>query len=144
MRQRLTIPSVIVTVFLVLVGCQDNGNKDAPTKVAIAWVHAEVQQDEAKMWELLAEKSKVLDREDEADHTFSIDHMGITAWQAGAERYFYEVSYEHPETNEVIIEQMEIIRTQEGWKRTEYADVKDFESRVKDLQPEVLKEMYAP
>ncbi|WP_221568666.1 hypothetical protein [Alkalihalobacillus sp. TS-13] len=142
MKKFISVLSFPVLILLV-VGCGGNQvTGSAASKIPIAWVNAEVQRNESKMLDLLDKKTIALDPEDDADNTFVIENYRLTEWKANDTSCFYEVVYEHPETGEMVTERMEVIQTDQGWKRTKYGDLHDFEKRTMDLKPEVLKEMY--
>ena len=133
----------LTAVLLITSGCDDKAaTEDGPETVPVEWVIAEVQKDQATMLDLLDEKSKALDPEDEADNDLTIENYKLTEWKADDDRYFYEIVYEHPEKSRMVTERMEVIQVEDGWKRTTYSDLSNFDTFVADLQPEVLKEMY--
>ena len=140
MKRRLVFV-VILAMVLIATAC---GNKDSegPSNIPVEWVNADIQKNQSQMLELLDEKSKVLNSEDKADNDLVVKNYKLTEWKASDERYFYEVVYEHPEKGGIVNERMEVIKTSEGWKRTTYSDIANFEEFTKDLEPEVLKELH--
>ncbi|MDT0163595.1 hypothetical protein [Bacillus sp. AG4(2022)] len=134
------LPVVLSIVFIVAAACGNNGQ--GPSDIPVEWVNAEVQKDQSKMLKLLNEKSKALDPEDKADNDLVIETYKLTEWKANDDRYFYEVIYEHPEKGRMVTERMEVINTDSGWKRTSYSDLRNFETLIGDLEPEVLKELH--
>jgi hypothetical protein len=135
---------LVAAVFLFILIAAACGNKDSEgsSNIPVAWVNAEIQKNQSQMLELLDEKSKVLDSEDKADNDLVVKNYKLTEWKASDERYFYEVVYEHPEKGGIVTERMEVIKTSDGWKRTTYSDLSNFETFTKDLEPEVLKELH--
>ncbi|OXT15219.1 hypothetical protein B9K06_22170 [Bacillus sp. OG2] len=134
------LPVVLSIVFIVAAACSNNSQ--GPSNIPIEWINAEVQKDQSKMLQLLNEKSKALDPEDKADNELVIENYKLTEWKGNKDRYFYEVIYEHPEKESMVTERMEVINTDSGWKRTSYSDLRNFETLIVDLEPEVLKELH--
>ncbi|HER2025532.1 hypothetical protein LCL90_22915 [Bacillus infantis] len=134
------LPVVLSVVVIVAAACSNNGQ--GPSNIPVEWVNAEVQRDESKMLQLLDEKTIALEPEDKANNDLVIETYKLTEWKANDNRYFYEVTYEHPEEDRMVTERMEVINTDNGWKRTSYSDLRNFEVLTGDLEPEVLKELH--
>lgn len=131
------------SLLIVAAGCSSNEkNGKEPSEVAIEWVNAQVQKDESKMLELLDKKTEALDADDKSDNDLVVENYKLTQWKASDSRYFYEVVYEHPENGGTDTEKMEIIETDNGWKRTKYSDLANFDTFTADIEPEVLKELH--
>lgn len=132
-----------LSVLMVVAGCGKNevdGNE--PAGIPIKWLNAEIQENQSAMLELLDDKSKALDPEDQADNKETIKKYKLTEWKASDERYFYQVEYEDPMENSMKTEKMEVIKTSDGWKRTKYGNLTNFDKLVEDLNPEVLRELH--
>ncbi|WP_061810454.1 hypothetical protein [Rossellomorea vietnamensis] len=140
MKRRLLIV-VFLAMVLIAAAC---GNKDSegPSNLPVEWVNAHIQKDQGKMAELLDQEETALDPEDKADNNLEVKNYKLTEWKASDKRYFYEVVYEHPKKKGLKTEEMEVIKTKDGWKRTEYGSVYNFKQLVADLEPEVLKELH--
>jgi len=138
--------SIISVSFLLIIAaaCGSNEvNGKGPADIAVEWVNAQIQGDEPKMLKLLDEKTKALDPEDKARNKETIKHYKLTEWKASDERYFYKIEYQDPTDNDrVKTEQMEVIKTDSGWKRTKYSDLYDFDKLVEDLKAKVLRELH--
>ena len=50
--------------------------------------------------------------------------------------------YHHPTENKLKTEQMEVVKTESGWKRTKYGDIYNFDNLVEDLEPKVIRELH--
>jgi hypothetical protein len=131
-------------VLIVAAACGSNEiNGKESADIPVEWVNAMIQGDEPKMLDLLDEKTKALDREDKARNKETVEHYKLTEWKASDDRYFYEVEFQDPtDNNRVRKEQMEVIKTDSGWKRTKYSDINDFDRLVEDLDPKVLRELH--
>ncbi|WP_221568646.1 hypothetical protein [Alkalihalobacillus sp. TS-13] len=122
---------------IVTVACVPQEPDKDPAQVPVAWINAEVQNDEGTMYALLAKKSIALDPKDDADFEWSVETYHLTEWKVNEGRFFYEIIYIDP-NNEFIVEQMEVIQTKKGWKRTKYTDLNNFEFYIAHLEPVVL------
>lgn len=141
--KKVLLSAGLAAVLIVATACGNNEAKgNGPSDIPVEWVNAEIQKNQSKMLELLEEKSQALDPKDKADNNLVIKNYKLTEWKATDNRYFYEVVYEHPEKGGMVTERMEVIKTDDGWKRTSYSDLANFESFISDLEPKVLKELY--
>jgi len=136
-------PVVIVFSLCMLVACGSNKvDGKGPSEIPVEWVNAEVQRNGSKMLDLLDEKTNALDSDQKAESNTVIENYKLTEWKASEDRYFYEVIYENPQKSGATTEQMEVVKTDEGWKRTSYSDLRNFDTLTQDLEPNVLKEMH--
>ncbi|MFU8692733.1 lipoprotein (plasmid) [Rossellomorea sp. FS2] len=143
MMRNVFSPIVIVFCLLTLVACGSNKVEGkGPEDIPVEWVNAEVQKDGSKMLDLLKEKTNALNSDQKAENNTVIESYKLTEWKASEDRYFYEVIYENPQTSGATTEQMEVVKTKEGWKRTSYSDLRNFDTLTQDLEPNVLKEMH--
>ncbi|MCQ6281090.1 hypothetical protein [Bacillus sp. EB600] len=140
--------SILSISFLLIItaACSNNkvnGKGENSTDVPIKWVNALIQTDESKMLNLLNEKSKALDPKDKADNKETIKHYKLTQWEVNDKDYFYKIEYQDPtDKDRLKTEEMEVVKTDNGWKRTKYGDIYDFDKLVKDLNPKVLRELH--
>ena len=141
---RKTLMAVgLLAVIIVAVACGSNEiSGKTSADIPVEWVNAHIQKDQGKMVELLEKKETALDPEDKPDNDLIVENYKLTEWKANDNRYFYEVEYEHPNDKGIKIERMEVIKTDNGWKRTEYGSVYNFDELVKNLEPKVLKELH--
>jgi hypothetical protein len=143
MRKIFFIMSIIF-LFVIVSACGNeevDGDGKRPADIPVEWVNAEVQKNQSKMLELLAEKSKALDPEDRADNQNDIKEYKLTEWKVTDDRFFYEIIYQHPSKNSVNTELMEVIKTDSGWKRTKYGDLRNFDDLIAGLEPKVIREL---
>lgn len=134
-----------ITLLLTLItACGSNkGDDKGPEEIPVKWVNAEIQKDQSKMLELLAEKTGALDSEKKSTSKDTIKNYKLTEWKVNEKDYFYEVKYQNPtKGNQLKIEKMEVIKTKNGWKRTKYGDINNFDSLVEDLKPKILRELH--
>ncbi|MCA1041996.1 hypothetical protein LCM00_21080 [Bacillus infantis] len=137
------LPVVLSIVFIVAAACSNNETKGkGSSDIPVEWVNAHIQKDQGKMVQLLQKEQTALDPEDEPDNSVVVENYRLTEWKANDERYFYEIVYEHPEEKSTKTERMEIVKTDNGWKRTQYGDVYNFDELVADLEPKVLRELH--
>lgn len=143
MKKSILIIALLL-ISIVTAACGNNEiNGQGPADIPVEWVNAHIQKDQSKMLSLLDKKETALDSEDKADNKETIQNYKLTEWKASDDRYFYEIVYENPtKNNKLETEQMEVIKTESGWKRTEYGEVYNFDKHVTDLKPKVLKELH--
>jgi hypothetical protein len=144
--KKLMLIMSISFLLLIATACGNkevDGTGKGPADIPVEWVNAQIQGDEPKMLDLLDEKTKALDLEDKSRNKETVKHYKLTEWKANAEHYFYKIEYLDPTDNDRLsTEQMEVIKTDSGWKRTKYGDIYDFDKLVEDLKPEVLMELH--
>ncbi|MBM7554552.1 hypothetical protein [Thalassobacillus pellis] len=128
----------LLGVFTVACGLYQHPYSEEAATVPVAWVTAEEQEDEGKMWTLLAKKSRVLDPKDGADRHWTLDDYRLIAWKASDVRYFYRITYSNPR-GVPVTEEMAVIQTNQGWKRTTYADLTNFSFHIRHLAPVVIR-----
>ncbi|MFI9225267.1 hypothetical protein ACIGQ5_22515 [Peribacillus frigoritolerans] len=132
--------------FLLIVAAACGSNEidgKGPADIPVEWANADTQRDQAKLLSLLDEKETALDSDDKADNQNTVKNYKLVEWKVSDDNYLYEITYENPiKENTLKTEQMEVIKTDSGWKRTEYGDVKGFDQLVADLKPKVLREMH--
>lgn len=133
----------LTAVLLITSACGDKAaNGNGPETVPVEWVNAHIQKDQGTMVELLDKEQSALDPEDEADNDLKVENYQLTEWKADNDRYFYEIKYEHPEENRMKTDRMEVVQTNDGWKRAKYGDISDFDELVSSLEPKVLEELH--
>lgn len=133
----------LTAVLLITSACGDKAaSDDGPETVPVEWVNAHIQKDQGTMVELLDKEQSALDPEDEADNDLKVENYQLTEWKADNDRYFYEIKYEHPEENRMKTDRMEVVQTNDGWKRAKYGDISDFDELVSSLEPKVLEELH--
>lgn len=133
----------LTAVIIVAAACGNNEiNGQGSSDIPVEWVNAHIQKNQGKMVELLQKEQTALDPEDEPDNSLVVENYRLTEWKANDERYFYEIVYEHPEEKSTKTDRMEIVKTDSGWKRTQYGDVYNFDELVADLEPKILKELH--
>lgn len=138
----ISLSAGFAAVLMVAAACSvDHGAHDnEPSDIPVAWVNAEIQKAESTLLELLDEEPEALDPKDGADNHLVIENYRLIEWKASEDRYFYEVYYEHPEKGGKETEKMEVIQTEDGWKRASYSEPANFNAVVGELNnPEVLK-----
>ena len=145
MRKFLFMMSVSL-LLLIAVACgskeEVTGNGEGPADIPVQWANAEVQKDQATRAKLLAENDGIMSPDKGPENDKTIEQYKLTEWKASDNHYFYEITYQHPIQDKLKVERMEIIKTDSGWKRTEYGDIYNFEKLVEDLDPKVLRELY--
>ncbi|MEK4925012.1 hypothetical protein MKX78_24295 [Cytobacillus sp. FSL R5-0569] len=142
MKKWLVAAGLTTTIFVTAACGNEEVNGQGPSDVAIQWVNAEIQNNQHKMLELLDEKSIALDKEIKGDNESEAENYKLTEWKASDNRYFYEMIYENPEDKKMVTERMEIIKTDDGWKRTSYSDLRNFDTHIADIEPKILKELH--
>ncbi|TDL76170.1 hypothetical protein [Peribacillus frigoritolerans] len=142
MKKLFLIMSLSV-LMVVAAACGSNEvNGKGPEDIPLEWANADTQRDQSKLLSLLDKKETALDPEDKADNNKTVEKYKLIEWKGNNNNYFYEISYENPIKKDTLkIEQMEVIKTDDGWKRTAFGDLKDFDKLVEDLKPKVLREM---
>ncbi|MGX1195939.1 hypothetical protein [Metabacillus sp. SLBN-84] len=133
-----------LTLLLATAGCGSNEvNGKGPDDIPVDWVNAKIQNDQKMMLDLLDQKTEALDPEAEKYSDEKIKQYRLTEWKASNERYFYEIEYKNPTNNEKVeTEKLEVIKSEEGWKRTKYSNLQNFDKLVQDIKPEVLRELH--
>lgn len=131
-------------LLIVAAACgNDQVNGKGPADIPVEWANADTQRDQSKLLSLLDEKETALDAEDKADNNKTVKKYKLVEWKVDDEHYFYEITYENPiKENRLKTDKMEVIKTDNGWKRTEYGDIYDFDKKVEGLKSEVLRELH--
>lgn len=143
MKKLLYIFSISILVLIVAACGNNEGDETGPADIPIKWANADTQRDQSKLLSLLDEKETALDANDKADNKKNVKDYKLVEWKVNEDNYFYEITYENPiKKNRLKTEKMEVIKTENGWKRTEFGDIYDFEKKVEDLKPVVLRELH--
>lgn len=143
MMKNVFSPVVIVFCLLTLVACGSNKVEGkGPEDIPVEWVNAHVQKDQEKMTALLDKEQSLLDSKKSSENDLEIKDYKLTEWKVNDDNYFYEIVYTDPESEEVKTDRMKIIKTEDGWKRAKYGQVKDFEKLTADLKVKTVKEMH--
>lgn len=162
MMKKWWLMTGVLSLSIFTAACGNEVDGKGPDDVAIEWVNADVQGNEAKQFELLSEKEKeeereslgrnILDENVGKQNDYKIEKYKLTEYKQDDDHYFYKVEYVNPNReeegslgyNDKIIDNMEIERTDSGWKRTQNMkfSANEFESKVEGLEPKVLKELH--
>lgn len=113
-----------ISWLLIIAAACGNNEVDGkgPADVPVKWANAEVQKDQATRAKLLAENDGIMSPDKGPENDKTIEKYKLTEWKVNDDDYFYEITYLHPIKNELKTERMEVIKTDSGWKRTEYGD----------------------
>lgn len=135
-----------VTVFLLIMTAACGTNKDSqgnsPSDIPVKWVNAVIQKDEHTQYQLLAKKFNDLNKNQGPKNNKTIKHYKLVQWKKNNDTYFYKITYEDPNDHgRVHGTTMKVVKTNNGWKRSEYLDVENFDLKVKGLKKKVLREM---
>lgn len=145
MRRLLLMMSVSL-LLLIATACgskeEVNGNGEGPADIPIQWVNAMIQRDDATRVKLLLDSTKALDPEKGPENEMTVKDYQLTEWKASDEKYFYEIKFIDPVSEDGRTEQMEIVKTDSGWKRTKFLNLTNFDSIVQGLDPKVIKEIH--
>lgn len=138
---------LIITFSILLIVAASCSNKEVsekgPSYIPVDWVNAQIQNDQAKMLDLLDEKTTALSANEKARNKETIEVYRLTEWKVNDNHYFYMIEYQDPTLNNRLkTEKLEVIKTDSGWKRTKYGNLVDFDKLVRGLKPEVLKELF--
>ncbi|UQD53146.1 hypothetical protein C0971_14790 [Bacillus methanolicus] len=114
----------------------------APSDIPVEWATAMIQRDDASRVKLLQEKTKALDPKQGPQNNEKLRGYQLTEWKASNDKYYYEIKFIDPVSGDGRTERMEIVKTDSGWKRTDFSNLKNFETLVSGLEPKVLKEMH--
>ena len=143
MKKLLYIFSISFLIMIVGACGKNEVDESGPTDIPIKWANADTQRDESKLLSLLDIKETALDANDKADNKKNVKDYKLVEWKVNEDNYYYEITYEDPiKENRLKTEKMEVIKTENGWKRTEFGDIYDFEKKVEDLKPVVLRELH--
>ena len=143
MKKLLYIFSLSFIVLIVAACGKNEVDESGPADIPIKWANADTQRDESKLLSLLDIKETALDANDKADNKKNVKDYKLVEWKVNEDNYYYEITYENPiKENRLKTEKMEVIKTENGWKRTEFGDIYDFEKKVEDLKPVVLRELH--
>lgn len=131
-----------LTLLLSATGCGSNEvNGKGPEEIPVEWATAMIQKDQGKRLELLDDKTDALNPNEGPKNKEKVKKYRLTEWKASNDSYFYKIEFKDPIKDEMKTETMEVIKTDSGWKRTEYLNLNNFDSLVKDIEPKVVKEL---
>src|SRR3954452_8429053 len=119
-----------------------DGDGKGPADIPVQWADAEVQKDQATRANLLVENDGTMSPEKGPKNENRIEDFKLIEWKVDDNRYYYEITYQHPTEDKLKTEQMEVIKTDSGWKRTKYGDMYNFDKLIEGLEPKVLKELH--
>lgn len=144
MRKFLFVMSMVLFMGIVAACGNDAVDVDGkgPVDIPVEWANAEVQKDQATRAKLLVENDGTMSPDKGPQNENTIEEYKLTEWKVDNDRYYYEITYKHPVENSLKTEQMEIVRTDNGWKRTKYGDMYNFDKLVEDLEPKVIRELH--
>jgi hypothetical protein len=145
MRKLFSMMSISLFLIIAAACGSNEANKidgKGPADIPVKWANAEVQKDQATRANLLAENDGIMSSDKGPENDKTIEKYKLTEWKASDDHYFYEITYQHPIQGKLKTERMEVIKTDSGWKRTEYGDIYNFEKFVEDLEPKVLRELH--
>ncbi|WP_191557420.1 hypothetical protein [Metabacillus idriensis] len=131
-----------LSFLLVVAACGSNEvNGKGPEDIPVEWATAMIQKDQAKRLELLDDETATLNPKKGPENDEKLEKYRLTEWKASEDKYFYKIEFNDPIKNEMKTETMEIVKTDSGWKRTKFLNLNNFDSLVKDMKPEVIKEL---
>lgn len=142
MKKWIVAAGLTTTIFVTAACGSEKVNGQGPSNIPVEWVNAHIQKDQGKMAELLEKEQSLIDPEDKADNDSQVENYKLTEWKVDDDRYFYEIVYEHPEEGRLKTDKMEVIQTDDGWKRSKYGEINDFDQLVANIEPKVLKELH--
>lgn len=142
MKKWIVAAGLTTTIFVTAACGSEKVNGQGPSNIPVEWVNAHIQKDQGKMAELLEKEQSLIDPEDKADNDSQVENYKLTEWKVDDDRYFYEIVYEHPEEGRLKTVKMEVIQTYDGWKRSKYGEINDFDQLVANIEPKVLKELH--
>jgi hypothetical protein len=139
--------SILSISFLLLItaACSNNkvnGNGQGPADVPVKWADAMIQRDEATRAKLLVKNDGIMSPNKGPQNKRKLGSYELTEWKASDDKYFYKIKFIDPEANEGRTETMEVIKTDSGWKRTQFDNLSNFETHVGSINGKVLKEIH--
>ncbi|PPA68691.1 hypothetical protein [Jeotgalibacillus proteolyticus] len=142
MKKLITLISFSVLLFVAAACGNDEINGQTPSDIPIEWANAMIQRDQATRAELLQNPSEALDLSEGPQNDEELQNYRLEEWKASDDKYFYEIKFTDPVSNEGRTQTMEIRRTDEGWKRTQLLNLKNFDTLVEGLDGTVLRELH--
>lgn len=133
---------VIALMMLALItacGDKEASNK-GPSHIPVKWANAVIQKDQSTMSDLLLKKSDSLNSEQKSKNDKTIKEYTLTEFKKDEKSYYYSLEYQDPESNQFKTENMEIVKTGKGWKKTQYLSLANFNKLVQDIKPKKIKE----
>ena len=144
MRKALLIMSILF-LFVIAAACGNkevDGDGGGPADIPVQWATAMIQRDEATRATLLVENNGVMSSDKGSENNKKLGSFELTEWKASDDKYFFEINFVDPISNQGRSERMEVVKTEDGWKRTKYGNLTNFESLVGGLEGKVLKELH--
>ncbi|ALA55252.1 hypothetical protein CAY60_020805 [Shouchella clausii] len=138
----------LMIILLAAAGCGSEGSKEINGKKAedipVEWAIAMIQRDDAKRLDLLVQSTEALDPEKGPQNEEELDSYQLTEWKASEDKFFYEIKFVDPvaESTPSRQERMEVVSTEDGWKRTQFGNLKNFETLVEDIESRTIKELH--
>ncbi|WP_374720621.1 hypothetical protein [Peribacillus tepidiphilus] len=136
---------VIGISFLLIVAAacgSDEANGKGPAEVPVKWANAMIQRDEASRAKLLVKNDGIMSPDKGPQNKQKLGSYELTEWKANDDKYFYKIKFIDPEADEGRTETMEVIKTDSGWKRTQFDNLSNFETLIGSLDGKLLKEMH--
>lgn len=136
---------VMSFLFLLIIAaaCGSNEiNGKGPDDIPVEWAKAMIQRDEATRASLLLENDGIMSPDKGPQNKEKLGIYELTEWKANDDKYFYKIKFIDPVADEGRTETMEIIKTDSGWKRTQFDNLSDFDVLIGGLDGKVLKEMH--
>lgn len=133
---------VIALIMLALItACGDKEASDkGPSHIPVKWANAVIQKDQSTMSDLLLKKSDSLNSDQKPKNDKTIKEYTLTEFKKDEKSYYYSLEYQDPESNQFKMENMEIVKTGKGWKKTQYLSLANFNKLVQDIKPKKIKE----
>jgi hypothetical protein len=119
-----------------------DGDGKGPADIPVQWANAMIQRDEATRAKLLVENNGVMTLDKGPENIEKLGSYELTEWKASNDKYFYEINFVDPISEQGRSERMEVVKTEDGWKRTKYGNLTSFESLIAGLEGKVLKELH--
>lgn len=119
-----------------------DGDGKGPADIPVQWANAMIQRDEATRARLLVENNGVMSLDKGPENIGKLESYELTEWKANNDKYFYEINFVDPISEQGRSERMEVVKTDDGWKRTKYGNLTSFESLIVGLEGKVLKELH--
>lgn len=142
MKKLLYIFSISILVLIAAACGKNEVNGKGPSDVPIEWSKAMIQRDEATRAKLLLKNDGVMSQDKGPQNKQKLGNYELTEWKASDEKYFYKIKFIDPEVDEGRTETMEVIKTDSGWKRTQFDNLSNFKTLIGSLNAKVLKEMH--
>lgn len=140
MRKVVMVIALIMLALITACGDKEASDK-GPSHIPVKWANAMIQRDDRARLEMLEKPTKALDSGKGPENKKKVTNYELSEWKSSSKKYFYEIKFIDPISDKGRTEQMEVVKTDKGWKRTQFSNLKDFSEVTKNLDRSTLKEM---